>query len=653
MGARPAKTMTSATPLSRFMTLSGESKPPAAFIELRAGPLSMLFDPELAFLRHIRYGDRVVLLGVYAAVRDRNWGTVEPQVKDLRIKHSGESFEIDFQVECVEAPIDFLWRGRITGSARGTIRFTMDGEARSTFPTNRTGFCVLHPIEGVAGQPCTIEKTGGRREDSRFPNLISPHQPFFDVRAIRHEVTPGVWAEVRMEGEVFEAEDQRNWTDASFKTYCTPLARPFPVELAKGARIRQSVELTLEGAVAAPGLVLRGPEVVAELSKAPSPLPPLGFGLAADAPKPGSKELQRLRAAGPAHLRVDLKLASLGWKDYLRRAVEVESRELKAPLEAAVFVDEGAAAQLESLAAAAREMKANVRHWLVFGERDRSTPDALVALAREILPGAVGGGTNANFTELNRERPGRPADVVCYSVNPQVHAFDNLSLVETFEGLRHTVRTARSFAAGAKLAVTPVTLKPRFNPVATAPAAPDPSRLPSQVDVRQMSLFGAGWTLGTLAALFESGADSATFYETTGWKGLMETAAGSPMPQRFPSTPGAVFPLYHVFADLAGCSQTAPVAVSAPLEVAALACWRGEWLRLLLANLTPEVRLVRVANAGIRRAALWRMDEWSVAGAAAVPEGWRRSAARQIEFRDDVDLALPPYAYARLDQVGG
>jgi D-apionolactonase len=40
-------------------------------------------------------------------------------------------------------------------------------------------------------------------------------------------------------------EDQRNWTDASFKTYSTPLELPFPVEVAAGERIFQRVVLSI------------------------------------------------------------------------------------------------------------------------------------------------------------------------------------------------------------------------------------------------------------------------------------------------------------------------------------------------------------------------------------------------------------------------
>ena len=49
--------------------------------------------------------------------------------------------------------------------------------------------------------------------------------------------------ELRFGGELFEMEDQRNWTDASYKTYCTPLHLPYPVELAAGERVIQSVTL--------------------------------------------------------------------------------------------------------------------------------------------------------------------------------------------------------------------------------------------------------------------------------------------------------------------------------------------------------------------------------------------------------------------------
>ncbi len=65
-----------------------------------------------------------------------------------------------------------------------------------------------------------------------------------------------------------------------------------------------------------------------------------------------------------------------------------------------------------------------------------------------------------------------------------------------------------------------------------------------------MSLFGAAWTLGALKRLAESVTASVTCFAPTGWRGVMETEAGSPLPEQFPSLPGAVFPLYHVLAEV-------------------------------------------------------------------------------------------------------
>ena len=44
-----------------------------------------------------------------------------------------------------------------------------------------------------------------------------------------------VAAERRVLGDAFEMEDQRNWADASFKTYVRPLSKPRPYVIAKGA----------------------------------------------------------------------------------------------------------------------------------------------------------------------------------------------------------------------------------------------------------------------------------------------------------------------------------------------------------------------------------------------------------------------------------
>jgi len=102
---------------------------------------------------------------------------------------------------------------------------------------------VLHPA-GLAGQKLKVTHVDGSEEETRFPEAISPSQPVFNIRALAHEAAPGLWATCRMEGDAFEMEDQRNWTDASYKTYVRPLALPWGYTLAKGSRHEQTISLS-------------------------------------------------------------------------------------------------------------------------------------------------------------------------------------------------------------------------------------------------------------------------------------------------------------------------------------------------------------------------------------------------------------------------
>src|SRR5690606_29169833 len=117
------------------------------------------------------------------------------------------------------------WKATIAGQPDGSLTYDFDGAAQVDMKTNRTGLCVLHPIPQCAGKPVRVEHVDGLVEEGVSPELISPHQPFFQVRRLSHEVRPGVRITVTMEGDVFEMEDQRNWTDASFKTSGGPLSK--------------------------------------------------------------------------------------------------------------------------------------------------------------------------------------------------------------------------------------------------------------------------------------------------------------------------------------------------------------------------------------------------------------------------------------------
>ena len=641
----------------------GKDEPLPEQTQLRAGPLSAIF--ESGDLRYIRFGDREILRRVYVAVRDHNWDTILPQLTNVQIVRNSDSFRITYDVTNKTADVDFCWRGTITGDADGTITCSMDGEARSTFHRNRIGFCVLHPMS-CAGVPCRIEKVDGAVAESAYPIAIAPQYliggeikpvaPFNNMRAVRYEVTAGVEAEVRFEGEIFEMEDQRNWTDASYKTYGTPLSEPFPVEVLAGTKISQRITLTLN---THRGLSTETPDATTQpitleiSSAAPRPLPRIGLGVASHGEPLNTQELERLKLLNLSHLRVDVDLTQPDYESTLRRATD-EAKGLGVSLELALFLTDAAADELRAFTEVVERVKPPIGTYLIFHQTEASTSAQWVDQARRYLTGAkIGAGTNAYFTDLNRGRPPVDAlDLVCYSINPQVHAFDNSSLMETLEAQAVTVESTRLFADGLPIAVTPVTLLARFNPNATGPEPePAPGELPPQVDIRQSSLFGAGWTLGSIKYLSESGASSVTYYETNGWRGVMETGNGSPLPEKFRSLPGAVFPLYHILADVSEFAGGEVLASksSDPLKVEGIVLRKNGKTRTLLANLIPEPQQVNVQNL---TETVWirRLDETNAQTAMASPETFRAETGELLQtINGTLELNLLPYAVAQID----
>jgi hypothetical protein len=544
---------------------------PELAVPLRAGPLRLVFDR--GALRWIRLGEREVLRGVYVGVRGEGWGTVPATLEDLTIEAEPDAFRIRFRALHRRGELRFEWEGRIEGARDGRIGFRMNGVAGSSFRRNRIGICVLHPIDECAGRPCIVETVDGDRIEQGFPELVSPQQPFHNVRAILHEVTPGVEAEVRMEGEVFETEDQRNWADTSFKTYGTPLHLPFPVEVAAGTRIEQAVAVSLFGitaepvqkaAASVPGALPKQrnssePVTVAVSGAGGRPLPALGLGGASLVTLTASQG-ERLKRLHLDHVRADLSLEPPGWEAALERAA-ANARALDVPLELALFLPDDPGAVL----------RPRVACWQLYRAEDGTTTDGEAALARAALeglaPGArFGGGTDGPFAALNRRRPSTLGlDRIAFALQPQAHATDDATIVESLESLRWTADTARGFAAGAALAISPVTLRAR-----------------GEIDPRQGTAFAAGWTLGLIAAAAGAGFASLTLFELVGPRGVMD--AEHP------------FPVFHALADVAA-PPGARVAVARsrrPERVQALALRSDGRMRLLLANVTGDAHPVRI-----------------------------------------------------------
>lgn len=553
-------------------------------------------------IRSIKWGEIEVVRMIYGAVRDANWLTLAPHIENLRQEEVPDGFQIEFDARYQREEIDFRAHYRIFGAANGRVDFEFGGVAARDFATNRIGLCVHLPLRECVGKPLQVS-SGGQITETHFPREISPHQPFFAVESLCWQPSPQCRATLELAGEVFETEDQRNWTDASFKLYGRPLAWPFPFDVKIGERIEQRVSLQFD-APQTSRLVDEAP-ITFFLAGETKSLPRLGLGATTDW-TPNLYGPTKAAALGKlpfGFLRAEVRLFESDWREQWLRA-HGEATLLKRPMELVLWFGDQPANELAPLLSSLQNgdfesENVRVEAILLLQRGAKVTPDALFETVaptlREMFPGAsIGGGTDAFFAELNRDRPEAPFDFAAYSINPQVHAEDDFSLVENLAAQAETVSSARTFWRGA-LHVGPVTLRRRNNPDATAPMpAPRAGELPWNVDARQSTIFGALWTMGSLKYLAESGAERITFHEVAGMRGLCGAGEmAPPFPQSHSQWGEAPFPLFWVFQELEGFPKIEVAVSRAPLEIEILVLLgQHNRRKILLANFSHQSKTV-------------------------------------------------------------
>ena len=225
-----------------------------------------------------------------------------------------------------------------------------------------------------------------------------------------------------------------------------------------------------------------------------------------------------------------------------------------------------------------------------------------------------GCGTDLYFTELNRQAPDTHGlSWTTFSVNPQVHASDDRSVMQNTATLEVIAADAPRLTHGTRIHVGPMSLRPRFNPNATDPAS-DVSNtdLPADVDARQRDGFAAAWAALAVGRLAAPGTVSAvTLFEDLGWKGLRARDAG-PEDAAFASTPGEEFPVAGVIRALTHATHALPTSSSDPEVVDAVVLDGPGGRRAILANLTGEPREARLLGAADASLALGPHDVVSV-----------------------------------------
>ena len=528
---------------------------------LRVGALSALVIG--GDLRSLRHGQTEVLRAITYPVRDASWGTIAVRTTDetateSRYLRSFEAvsgdFEGSFSVLLIAAD-----PGQATVVADVTLR------ARADLTVNRAGFSLLHPITGVHGSALTVTHPDGSTTRTSFPDHISPGQPAKDIAGLSHQIG-GLRLDITLQGDVFEMEDQRNWSDASYKTYCRPLGQPRPYVIRSGSEVRQTVRLDLTA----------GPETALHPGTAPGQSGRVPAILLAH--EDGLTALDRLRLPPGVGLvaRVTGRSDLRGLTAWQPQALEIVFADLA---DLAAILARCAAAGLRPGRVTALPAPYLASHQPEGPWPAGAQPADATALLRQGFPAAlVGGGSLTNFTEFNRCRPVPQAcDFATFGTTAIVHAADDRSVIETLEAMPHILASAQAILPGKPLHLGLMSIGMRSNPYGAAVVAnPGRKLMPMAMDdPRQTQPFAAAYAVGLLAACVGAGVDSVALAMVSGPLGAEGT------------------PLGHVIAGAAALSGARAEVTTGGGRVS-IATARGG----MMANLATDV--TQCAAAGLR-----------------------------------------------------
>lgn len=494
------------------------------------------FDVDGNGLRSILWGGVEVLKGLSAPVRDKSWGTLEPEKITQDVRCDGDTLRIERTCSYLSKSLNTDLA--IVVTAQGTIRVTNTATSTKDIEVNRVGFCLLHPVNGVAGTPVEVSHGSGVTRVGHFPTTVEPAQPFTDICALSHQIGSALIS-IQFSGEQFEMEDQRNWSDASFKTYCRPLAKPFPYLIKAGEASQQSIDIQLKSV--ALDAVLPTTSIEQDSFRMPDILSAVQAGWLGSDACVANGQLLRISAGDTVETLKNVASTQ-------KREGHYTDVEIVVPdgCEIDPFLTQSAA----DLAAAG----VDVRHVIALPEAylksyqpsgpwpsGASPSDCLVAVARVFPNAAHGVGMLTNFTELNRCPPSEKLGSYLTHGNAAiVHAADDLSVLETLEAIPHILSTGIAIAGARDYRLGLMAIAMRTNPYGTTldRTSSAERRTMTSYDPRQKGLFAAAYAVALTYLAGQSGVEAIALASPQGPFGIR-------------NNDGSLRPIFHVVKALA------------------------------------------------------------------------------------------------------
>jgi hypothetical protein len=563
-----------------------------------------------AAIRNVTYQGVQIIDLLYTAIRPWDWSTLDPDEHSEVVQIVGEN--------CVVTITDLFassMQGKTVLTLQPNGKFTVDYQLTGLgkFEINRWGVCFcLHTGDWMGSK---VNASGNSytllKEISPQRVIEGVTQGLFPASNDMQFIAPdGRSLKVISTGKILEAEDQRNWTDNTYKIYSGSLAEPRPFTIEKDVTWEQQIEFE----VAVPtGSIIDGAKIVAR--DIPS-LPRIGLQFNTESLLPIDDLEKALFILDIDHIRINeesltaQKIATVN-KSGLTLETALLSSHQGADL----------AREVEHLSA---RVPAGSR--LLIHREGREIVQAEDLPKNNSLNSYISG-SDAYLVDLHRNKYNF-GDSVSYSMVPTVHSADLETTFKTLYTQRESIEFAKKFVAP-QVSISPITFSTRGNPETGHLRDNRINFAQPEMALQIKNLSSAAWTLGSIFALASAGAYSGTWHELFGDYGVI-FSEGSAI---------KFSPTFHALAAL-GAHHAHEITIATSQDNSWVAFEDRESRKMVVASQRPwTVEITPKVLAGYKSIQSLHADECDKA--SQIMDWW--SYAEINPLIGDIPLSLTPF----------
>ena len=566
-----------------------------------------------AAVRNITYKGAQLIDLLYTAIRPWDWSTLVADSHTEDVKVNG--------ADCI-VTISDTFAGAL--EAQTIITLTTDNtfsvdyqlEGLAEYSVNRWGICLcLHSGDWMGSKVNSSGNTYTLLQDISPQRVVDGvTQGLFPAATEMHFMAPDQrFIKATSTGKVLEAEDQRNWTDNTYKIYSGSLSEPRPFVTSSGSIWKQSIKFEVgapSGAATDPAKI-----VVREIEALPS----IGLQFNTE-PLLSPDDLEKaLVLLDIDHLRVNEESLTA------QKIATTSSSGLI--LEAALLSSNGGAELQAEVTKLSQRVPAGSR--ILIQREGREIVEATDLPKNESLSSYIPG-SDAYLVDLHRNKY-EFGSSVSYSMVPTVHSADTETIFKTLYTQRESIEFAQKYLAP-QVFISPITFSTRGNPETGHSRDERINFANLDAASRIRTIEGAAWTLGSIFALASAGAFSGSWHELFGESGVIYSQNGA---TKFS-------PTFHALSAL-GAHHSHQITIATSLDNSWVAFENRETKRILVASLRPwSLEITAKVLVGYKSIQSLRGDECD--RASQIMDWW--SYAETTPISADFPLTLAPFEIA-------